>query len=220
MSFLEVEFPRAIAFLAKGGPAFSTTVNKGFSGAEQRNQNWALALGKWEIALNLKPQTYFQNVYDFFLNVGGKANAFRFYDAKDCQAFAQPIGIGAAGVTQFQLQRTYAVGSSSYVKPVCKPITSAVMRYDGSYLQNTVVVYVNGVAQGAGWTVDFTTGIVTFAAPPAPGAVITADFQFNYPARFDTDECNAIIEESDVEGGNALITWSDVQLVEVATGSY
>jgi uncharacterized protein (TIGR02217 family) len=37
------------------------------------------------------------------------------------------------------------------------------------------------------WTVDETTGLVTFAHPPDLGARITAGFEFDVPVRFDTD---------------------------------
>ena len=44
-------------------------------------------------------------------------------------------------------------------------------------------------AIGTGFTVDATTGLVTFLpghVPPA-GALITAGYQFDVPVRFDTD---------------------------------
>jgi len=63
--FFECEFPTAIAFQASGGQMFSTQINEGFSGYEQRNQNWSLPRGKWKIALDHKPLSYFQQVYDF-----------------------------------------------------------------------------------------------------------------------------------------------------------
>ena len=50
-----------------------------------------------------------------------------------------------------------------------------------------MLLSLNGVAQASGWTVDTTTGIVTFAAAPAAGAVVRAGFEFDVPARFDTD---------------------------------
>ena len=34
---------------------------------------------------------------------------------------------------------------------------------------------------------DATTGLVTFATAPAPGAPVTAGFEFDVPVRFDTD---------------------------------
>ena len=44
-----------------------------------------------------------------------------------------------------------------------------------------------GVEQSSGWSVDTTTGLVTFASAPAPGTAITAGFEFDVPVRFDTD---------------------------------
>lgn len=39
----------------------------------------------------------------------------------------------------------------------------------------------------SGWSVDTTTGLVTFAAPPVAGGTLTAGFEFDTPVRFDTD---------------------------------
>jgi hypothetical protein len=38
MSFFECEFPRQIGFTSTGGSAWSTEVNSGFGGGEQRKQ--------------------------------------------------------------------------------------------------------------------------------------------------------------------------------------
>jgi hypothetical protein len=43
----------------------------------------------------------------------------------------------------------------------------------------------------------------------------SADFEFHYPVRFDTDECLASIAESDVGDGTPLIEWPGLELVEV-----
>jgi uncharacterized protein (TIGR02217 family) len=51
----------------------------------------------------------------------------------------------------------------------------------------TVLVAVGGVAQSSGWSVDTTTGIVTFTTAPANGAAVTAGFEFDVPVRFDSD---------------------------------
>ena len=37
------------------------------------------------------------------------------------------------------------------------------------------------------WTLDATTGLVTFATALAHGAVVTAGFDFDVPVQFDTD---------------------------------
>ena len=38
-----------------------------------------------------------------------------------------------------------------------------------------------------GWSVNTTTGLVTFASPPVAGGTLTAGFEFDTPVRFDTD---------------------------------
>ena len=43
------------------------------------------------------------------------------------------------------------------------------------------------VAPASGWSVDTTTGLVTFASPPVAGGTLTAGFEFDTPVRFDTD---------------------------------
>ncbi len=216
MPFFECEFPRDIAFQAQGGPGFSTQINEGFSGYEQRNRNWAFALAKFKISLDHKPLAYFQEVYDFWLNVGGKADAFRFFDPKDFCAVNQlcsPVLDSPYTGCLFQLQNTYRAGPRSYTKTVVKPITGAVEMFDGSYCQATVTVEVAG-ATVYGWTLDATTGLLTLASSPGDSPV-TWTGQFHIPVRFDTDDCQAVIEESDVVDGNALVTWAGVDLVEV-----
>jgi uncharacterized protein (TIGR02217 family) len=51
----------------------------------------------------------------------------------------------------------------------------------------TVALALNGVTQITGWTINTTTGVVTFAAAPAIGVAITAGFEFDVPVRFDAD---------------------------------
>lgn len=218
MPFFECEFPRDIAFQAQGGPGFSTQVNEGFSGFEQRNRNWKIARAKYQIALDHKPFAYFQQVYNFWLNVGGRADGFRFFDPKDNQAVDQVCALVVDSPYTgrvYQLQNTYTAGPRSYTKTIVKPITSAVETFSGGYCSGAVSVEVAG-SPVSGWELDPTTGLLTLATAPggSPPAVVTATFQFHIPVRFNTDECNAVIEESDVADGNMLVTWPDVALYE------
>jgi uncharacterized protein (TIGR02217 family) len=217
MSFFESEFPTAVGFLASGGPTFSTGVNEGFSGDEQRNRNWKNTRGVWTIDLKCKPQAYFDAVHAFFLVVGGQADAFRFKDHRDFNATGQLLGTGDGTTTVFQLVRNYTSGGRTYVRTIFKPVTSSVLDFEGNPLPDTVNIYDNGALQTpiTIWTVDYTTGIVSFATPPAAGHIITADFQFHFPVRFTSDELRAQIEESYVEGGLTLITWPNFELREV-----
>ena len=146
--------------------------------------------------------------------VGGRADAFRFKDHKDFTAVAQvALDLGTI-YHEFQLQKTYSIGGRSYVRTIKKPITSAVDKFDGSACADTVHVYVGGSELGPGdFALDETTGI--FAIAGYTSGAVTADFEFHFPVRFDMDDCQAVIEESDVAGGDPHITWPAVQLVEV-----
>lgn len=214
--FFECEFPREIAFQAEGGDTFSTVVNEGFSGFEQRNRNWAQTRAEYQISLEHKPFSYYQMVRDFWLNVGGKADAFRFFDPLNYQAINQPcaqVNDNPYTGCVFQLRNTYIAGSRSYTRPCSKIITSAIGRYDGTPCPDTVAIFVNGEKINSGWTLDPTTGLLTFNE--APATIPTATFQFHIPVRFDTDKGKATIEPSNVAGGNALVNWPGVDLIEV-----
>jgi uncharacterized protein (TIGR02217 family) len=86
--------------------------------------------------------------------------------------------LGWDGVqTQFQLTKRYASGTEDYLRPIKKPV------------QNMVQVAVGGDPKvlGTEYDVDYATGIVTFALAPDIGAEMTAGFEFDVPARFDSD---------------------------------
>lgn len=220
MAFFECEFPTAVGFMAAGGPSFYTTVNEGFAGGEQRNRNWSQTRGVWTIDIQNKPQQYFDALHAFFLVVGGQADAFRFKDHKDFTATNQIIGTGDGVTTVFQLVKNYVSGPRTYVRNIYKPITSSVLDFEGNPLADTVKVYDQGALLTAGvdYTLDYTTGLITFTTAPVNAHAITSDFQFHYPVRFTTDEFKAQIEQSWVNGGvggQPLITWPNFEIREV-----
>lgn len=232
MAFLEVEFPRMFSLLAVGGPGYSTTVNSGFSGFEQRNINWTQSRGDWDIVFTLQSQSFYDTLQAFFHGVQGRANGFRLYWPADYQATGQFIGLGDGTTTAFQLQKTYtfvASPGSAIVRPIQKPITSAVVDYQGNALTNTVVVYVTrgGVthtmpALGLTVSVNATTGIITFNTPPNSAAensgladIITADFQFDWPVRLDIDNLRPKLSTPQFASQGILYTVDALTLKEV-----
>jgi uncharacterized protein (TIGR02217 family) len=56
------------------------------------------------------------------------------------------------------------------------------------------VLALDAVSQASGWSVDVTTGIVTFTSAPASGVAVTAGFEFDVPVRFDTDTLDVTLD--------------------------
>jgi uncharacterized protein (TIGR02217 family) len=216
--FFEIEWPRAIGFTSQGGPTFSTQINLGFSGYEQRNRNWSASRAKYQLVLTGVPMATFQTLLSMFFNTGGPADAFRLYDPLDHAGSQEFIATGNGTAKVFQLQKTYTTGARSYARPIIKPITSLVEDFQGNFLTDTVKMFVNGAQKvlGADFTVDATTGLVTFTTAPASASTITSSFQFHVPCRFADDDPwkNASIDESDVQGGNGLVTVTQCALIE------
>jgi uncharacterized protein (TIGR02217 family) len=75
----------------------------------------------------------------------------------------------------------------------------------------TVRVYLNAVEQLFGWSVNATTGVVSFGTSPALGVEVTADFEFDVPVRFDTDHMAVTIESY------RLHAWQQIPIVELRT---
>ncbi len=183
MAFHEIQFPNDIAYGATGGPEFATSVVVMASGYEQRNINWSAARGRWDVASGLKKQTQLDTLIAFFRARKGRAHGFRFKDWTDYKATGQAIGTGDASNKIFQLTRTYSSGGSTDVRTITKPVAG------------TVKVYLAGVQQMSGWSVNTTTGVITFTTAPGNGVAVSADYEFDVPVRFDTDRMAVTIEQ-------------------------
>lgn len=191
MTFYEHRFPADISGGAQGGPRRVTDVVELRSGHEERNSIWRHSRRRWDAATGVKSADDLAKVLEFWEAVGGRLHAFRWkdwLDYKSCRpgqtvtATDQAIGSGDGAKLQFQLVKIYAAGSASYSRPIRKPVAG------------TVKIAVAGIVQATGWTVDTTTGLVTFSSAPASGAAVTAGFEFDVPARFETDELSTLME--------------------------
>ena len=197
VAFHEVQFPPRISYGATGGPKFQTTVITAASGYESRNSSWAASRGEWNIATGLKNLTDVQTLIAFFRARRGRAYGFRFKDWSDYTANGETIGTGTGALKTFQLTKAYMSGAYGESRTIKKPVSG------------TVSIYVNTVKQTSGWVADYSTGVVTFGTAPAVGAVIKADFEFDVPARFDTDE----MQINYATFNHA--SWSSIPIVEI-----
>lgn len=198
MAFIETRFPSDIAYGSTGGPEYSTDVVITQSGYEQRNSNWQQARASYNVAHGIKTQAQLDVLIAFFRARKGRADGFRFKDWTDYQAAAQLLGQGDGAATQFQLVKHYISGSVTQTRTIYKPVSG------------TVGLYLDGIPESPeDFTVNTVTGVVTLDTAPAEGVLVTADFEFDVPVRFDTDRLSASL---DSYGSHS---WYDIPLVEI-----
>jgi uncharacterized protein (TIGR02217 family) len=171
--FHEVRFPDAVARGATGGPQFVTEVVTLASGFEERNQRWAQARGRWDISTGIRTREQMAEVIAFFRARKGRAHGFRFKDWQDFEAVDAEC-LATADPTVWQLAKHYVSGPAEELRRIVKPVAA------------TVIVRVGGNVQTEGYTLDAATGRIAFAAPPSIAP--RADFEFDVPVRFDTDQ--------------------------------
>jgi uncharacterized protein (TIGR02217 family) len=187
-AFDDVRFPLDIALGARGGPERRTDIVTLGSGAEMRNARWRHALRRWDAGFGVKTLARLSEIVAFFEERRGRLRGFRWRDRLDFSsgpfgqavtAGDQMIGTGNGETTHFQLVKIYGAGEGAYARPITKPVNS------------TVRVAVDGVEKTHNFhfAMDHLTGIISFLPGHVPeeGASVTAGFQFDVPARFDTD---------------------------------
>lgn len=189
MAFHEVRFPTAISLGASGGPERRTEIVTVGSGAEERNQRWADSRRRYDAGYGLRHVNDLHVVFEFFEERRARFHGFRWKDHADYKSCLptgapsptdQSIGTGDGVEDEFQLVKAYGTSFSPWSRTISKPVAG------------TVRVAVSGVEQveGTDWTVDTTTGIITFDVGSIPGssAPVTAGYEFDVPVRFDTDQ--------------------------------
>lgn len=174
MSFLEIRFPDSISFNSSTILEFNTTIITSKNGKEYRNVNWNNNKMKFNIVNGIKTKTELDEVIKFFRNVKGKAYGFRFKDWTDFSATNQQIGIGNGETKEFQLIKTYTINGNTYTRKIKKPVIS------------TIKVFLDGVETND-FSVDLTSGLITFEVAPSDTTIITANFEFDVPVRFNND---------------------------------
>ena len=183
-SFHEVRFPLRLALGVSGGPERMTDIVNLSNGREARNARWRTSRRSYDAGSGVRSVADLYAVLAFFEARSGELYGFRFRDPVDHQsvppgqtiaATDQVIGAGDGVTASFQLIKTYADAGASITRVISKPVAG------------TVRVAVNGAEQAASrYTVDLTTGLVTFAnaAIPPAGAIVQAGFEFDVPVRF------------------------------------
>ena len=184
MVYHDVVFPPDISYGSSGGPGFKTTVISLDSCAETRFARWSTPRRRYDVAYGVKTFDQLSILIDFFITRQGALNSFKYKDFFDFTTATDHrdavstldviVGTGDGVVTQFQLLKKYTSTAGDQSRVITKPVGS------------TVVASLDGVSTTA-FSVNESTGIVTFGSAPGVGVVIRAGFEFYVHARFGED---------------------------------
>ena len=186
MNFHDVRYPTNLSFGSSGGPERRTEIVTLVNGYEERNSPWQDSRRHYDAGSGTRSPDDLDTLIAFFEARRGELFRFRWKDWSDFKTcrpslavgpLDQQIGVGDGSTRVFQLIKAYSSGGQSYTRTISKPVAG------------TARVAINGVVQTAPtqFTVDTTTGLVSFNLPPAAGLIITAGCEFDVPVRFDTD---------------------------------
>ena len=180
MPFIEERLPTDIQPVMSGGARFATDIKMARSGVEFRNRRWAEPLREYSLSFSARDMDDVLAILQFAYKTAGAFHGFRmkdWIDYKSCppnQTFAfddQSLGTGDGSTTVFNMNKSYG---PTYSRRIFKPV-------DGS-----VVVGIDG-SETTQFTIDTTTGIITFNTAPSNGAALTWGGEFDVPVRFEED---------------------------------
>jgi uncharacterized protein (TIGR02217 family) len=191
VAFHEIRFPDNISRGARGGPERRTQVVELASGDEERNASWANSRRRYDVAYGIRRADDLATVVAFFEARNARLFGFRYKDWADYKSSLpslaisptdQQIGTGNGSLKTFQLSKRYTSGAQSWTRTIAKPVAG------------TIIIALGLVEQMSGWTLDATTGVVTFTTAPGSGVIVRAGFEFDVPVRFDTDMLDVTLD--------------------------
>lgn len=186
---------------------YNTDVLTTASGYEKRNINWIRSRIVYNVTHGTKTKEQMDTLIAFFKNCYGKAIGFRFKDWSDYECIDQLIGVGDGVTLVFQLSKTYKAGDSSIERKISRPVNDSVEIYTieyGSLRGGSQKINLNKSS-----IIDYNTGAVTFKDAPLSGQRIYASFQFDIPARFNTDSMNLSIDDYGIH------SWKNISIIEI-----
>ena len=197
--FADILFPQKLS----SGSTFliesKTNVLTSRSGLESRIKTCEYPRCKYQINLNKFNNALLSDIFAFFRVVNGKYNSFRFKDHLDNSAINQTLLQVDSTAKVFQLQKKYVISGIFSTRNITKPVND----------QNFCIYENNALLAKTQYSVDFSSGIVTFIMQKNVQA-IRASFNFDTHVRFDTDSIS--IEKTESGSFSQL---GDITLIEV-----
>ncbi len=157
------------------GPVFQTTTIPLMGGFEDRNQDWEIALWKYEVSLTNRPIAEIQAFMAHILGRRGAANTFPLRDPLNNTLTDENIGTGDGATAAFQIHLAYPDADRPYLRPIT--------------IVSSLVVKVAGVTKTVTTHYTEANGIVTFTGGniPTAGQAITVSCNWLARVRYDQD---------------------------------
>jgi uncharacterized protein (TIGR02217 family) len=215
MAFHEIRFDTLISFNSQGGPTYKTFILELPSGQESRIGYWSNGRKKWVVNKELLSRTQVAALEAFYRARKGKLHGFRIRDWNSYlikPANAEPLPLLTN--TTAQLQFVYPDSLNAEVQKVTKPVLAGNVdaNINNQFTYSPDIVIYRGtsstVYSSANYTIDRTTGIVTFSTSQA-GQSFWWSGSYDWPVRFDTDEALFHREAQDIHD------WSQISLIEL-----
>lgn len=213
MTFYEnIVFPVNPSYGSGAGPGFNTSLIESDSGVETAIQRRSESKHVFDAAFHVREKSDVYDVLSLYRRVGGVSGGFLYQDLADYTSTTkgrlwgddspaaisdndQVLGTGDGTTVDFQLVKTYGTATPQYVRRILKPVSG------------TVVVALDGVPTASGWSVDTTTGIVTFTSAPGVGVIVSAGYEFRVPVRFGI-EVDQLLQ-------GTIETWGDAEIPQI-----
>jgi uncharacterized protein (TIGR02217 family) len=209
LSFSEEKLELGYDYGAVGGMSFDIEIIKmADDSIEQRNAQTLLPLGRWQLGDRLIAEssadllnevTYLRQ---FHLDRLGSFQGFRFRDWSDFEGLDQSIGTGDGIKTDFQLRKVYIISGSSAYRPIQKPVVGSVS------------IFVDEILETQNWVINHSTGVISRNTPAPNGSLIRADFEFDVPVWFDSDQIGFNLQGYDKDSGDAIYRLESLFVVE------
>lgn len=203
MAFKDIKLPYRICEEFSGAPVFNTDIVRSRANYVQANVTNDDAVWKWTSSNFLANDAKRLALIGFVLALRGMGHTFRFRDmlhywhGMEWQG-AQPVYLPVASVypfatgdgvkTAFQLTIPYVVTDTEiYYRKITKPGKPEPVGPDNVFAYEGPRIYIGTTLQTSGVTVNYSTGIITFASAPPNGAAIRFAGFFDCHARFSED---------------------------------
>lgn len=210
MLYVNIEFPRHIAFGAQRRAGWKTALASTGAGFESANQDWARARHRYDVSFAVRTAADYHAITEHFHSMRGRFKAFPFMDVLDYRV-SQVDGVLLDADADFQLAKSYGTGADIFDRPITRPIVS------GAAVYRTRAGVTTNIT--ASCTISALTGVVTIDGGALDSDdVLSWSGEFFVPCRYDTDDLPAVIINRSPGRGDfddLLVQCDAIPIVEV-----